>query len=117
MNIIIDNSKVAWELMGKHVKIEKNHIIEAKVVGNKELVLLLYEKENSSYPCLAGYNYDGSIRFEVCSRDDFGILRFSKQYGIEIPIVGWVKEDNEYTDYYFSLNPQNGELKRYGRAY
>ncbi|MFL0251971.1 hypothetical protein ACJDT4_16245 [Clostridium neuense] len=42
---------------------------------------------------------------------------FAIQKGINISVVGWIKEKGVYTDYYFYVDAENGSMERYSRAY
>ncbi|MDF2065957.1 hypothetical protein [Bacillus sp. Cr_A10] len=66
---------------------------------------------------LEGLNEEGSIRFSFESSDEVGVSRFANHPHIKIPIVGWEKENDLYTDFYFSINPVNGELNKHFRSY
>ena len=119
MKLTVDKNRtrLTWEYGKDMVSIEKNSIIDAKDFEKEGLILVIFEMKNDDYPFLAGYNLDGTERFLFRSSDDLGVLRFTTQHGINIPIVGWIKENNEYTDYYFSVNSKDGSLTKYGRAY
>ncbi len=110
-----DSIEVNWIYDYKLIKVQKFNILDAVV--QQESILVIYEDQEFGYPHLACYNLNGSLRFEIQSTDSFGILRFTSQHGIDIPVVGWIKENGEYNDYYFSVNIKSGSLKKYGRAY
>jgi hypothetical protein len=117
ISIDISNAIVSWSYNGRFNQVNKQKIIDAKCFEQEDLLLIIYEEESNIYPCLEGYNLNGVKKFKFKSDDKMGISRFAKQSGIDIPIVGWIKEKDEYTDYYFSVNSQNGTLTQYGRAY
>ncbi len=67
---------------------------------------------------MIGYNIDGTKRFSFKSKDEFGVDSFTSQLRYtNIPLIGWVKDEDGITDYYFIVDPNDGSLDRYGRAY
>lgn len=116
INISINANKLMWKYNNKSVEIEKQHLIEYKYIEKESLVLLLFEDENI-YPILEGVNEDGATRFKFESADEFGVNRFAEHPHIEMPVVGWEKENEIYMEYYFSIDPINGKLSRHFRAY
>ncbi len=114
----INETTVSWVYNGKLVNIKEYKIRDAKYFKEEELVIIFYYDKNDINPYMIGYNVDGTKRFYFKSKDELGIARFTNEPGFtNIPLVGWVKEKDGITDYYFDLNPEDGSLTRYGRAY
>lgn len=107
---------VIWMYNENSIKITKKKIIDYLYNKEEKLILLIFEDEDI-YPVLEGINEDGTLRFYFKSTDEIGVSRFTSHPYIDIPVIGWQKEDDLYTDYYFSVNPINGELTRHFRAY
>lgn len=113
----ISQTKVNWEYNEKIIEIIKDKIKDVKCVEEEDLVLIIYEEKDKIYPLLMGINFDGTERFAFQSMDEFGVSDFTVQHRIKLPVIGWIKENGDYIDYYFSINPQNGKLTKQGRAY
>lgn len=116
MNMEKTESEVSWIYQGKLIKIDKGKILGVRDIPSHELILIIYE-ENNEYPILEGINYCGSRRFIFYSRDEVGISDFVNHPKIENAILGWIKEDNGYIEYYFDINVITGKLIKYGRSY
>lgn len=116
MNIKVTENEVSWIYRGKLIKINKNKIIGVRDIALQELILIIYE-ENNEYPILEGINYCGSRRFIFNSKDEEGVSDFVNHPKLENAILGWLKEDGGYIEYYFDINVITGKLSKYGRAY
>lgn len=116
MNIKKSENEVSWVYKNELIKIEKSKIMGVRDISSHELILIIYEND-SEYPILEGINYCGSQRFIFYSEDDFGISDFVNHPKIENAVLGWIKQDNGYIEYYFDVNVITGELSRCCRAY
>jgi hypothetical protein len=119
MRLSISQSKkaISWEYKGRHIEIQKYNISEAKYIEKEQLILLFYQINATTDAYLSGYNLDGSERFQIKSNSHMEFYRFSSHLDDKIMIVGCVKENDDYTDYHFGVNPKDGALTQYGRAY
>lgn len=116
-NLNIEKSKVSWKYKKNVIEIKKDKISDARYFEKENVVVILYEDEGDFYPCMSSYTLDGHANFIFKSADEFGITRFAIQKGINISVVGWIKEKGVYTDYNFSVDAENGSMERYSRAY
>ncbi|HLR36113.1 MAG TPA: hypothetical protein VK071_12405 [Tissierellales bacterium] len=113
----ITETTVSWMQSDKLNKVEKHKIDDAKYFKNEKLIIVFYYDKNDMLPCMIGYNVDGTERFYFKSKDEFGVDSFANKSRMDIPVVGLMKEGDVYTDYYFEVDPKDGSLDRYGRAY
>lgn len=114
----VRETTVSWVYNDKLIKIEEYEIGDAKYFKKEELVIVFYYDKNDINPYMIGYNNDGTKRFSFKSKDELGVDSFTNQPGYtNIPLIGWVREEDGITDYYFTVDPQDGSLDRYGRAY
>lgn len=117
LNLKLEEKKVSWKYEEGNVEINKDKINDAKYFEEEDTIIILFENADSFYPCMSGYTLDGQEKFNFVSTDELGVTRFTNQKGIKVPIVGWIKENDVYTDYYFSIDTNDGTLRQYGRAY
>ena len=110
------NACISWEYNTKNILINESNIQGAQYYPDEKLILVLKE-DNDNNTILVGFNETGSIRFKVQSTDTKGISYIAKHPNIKIAVVGWEKEERGWLDYFYSINPTNGEMSKYGRAY
>src|SRR5699024_11200334 len=114
----VNETTISWLYTDNLIKIEKYKVDDAKYFEKEKLVIIFYYDKSDLPPYMIGYNIDGTKRFFLKSTYDFGIDSFTNEPGFKnIPVIGWMKEGDMYVDYYFDLNPEDGSLTRYGRAY
>lgn len=117
LNLKVEKSKIIWKYKGNTIEIKKDKISDARYFEEEDVIIILYEDKGGFYPYMSSYTLDGRQNFIFKSTDDFGVMRFANQNGINISVIGWIKEKGVYTDYYFSVDAKNGHMEQYGRAY
>lgn len=107
---------VSWDYSKSNIHFKKKKIENVKYYEKENLILILFE-EDSPYSILVGMNEDGSVRFSFASSENKGVSYLTTHPDIKIAVVGWEKENNGWMDYYYSINPKNGNLNRHCRSY
>ena len=94
----------------------EDDIISSAYSPKNNLVLLLTQSDNAEFSNrLLGLESDGEIRFDVKEPKEYWFYYLSSHVNCETAVV-CISKGNAL-DWYFSINPESGELRSLNRSY
>ncbi len=114
MEIIVSKQTAKWEHEGNHVTIEERYLHQALFSREHDMVFILHHKEKEpSY--ISIYELDGNIIREIYEPDNCHFNYLGKNRGHDVAVMakayksGWV-------DWWYAIEPKNGELNPLGEG-